>query len=483
MIRMVAWCGDWSIFRRKTVFRQQDAGRKHGPVPFVPLLCLLVAAASQCLAAQPDEFRFHKDIERRDAKTESIVAVALDADVCAAARGGFPDLRIFDAEGKETPFLLEEATETLTRTIRGECRSGAPSLKELSDGIEVVVPLEEDAPPADGLAIFTPLSNYERRVRVLGSRDGKAWKPLVDNGLVFDYSRYMDVGNREIHLPKNDCRQLKVVISGFADTKESPFVELTRKQRDGKESERIEKTVLERRPFRIDRIELWSEKDETLTQREKKVDYPVKMSRVEENPAEKATIVYVDTRREPLTELTLETQSRNFSRAVSVQTPVTHGVHTQWTDVGHGQISLLDFGHFHREALSISFPEQRQAEYRIVIQNEDSPALKITGVKARGNQYRAMFLAGANRTYRLYYGSDEADAPKYDAVAVLGSLRLQGDRPSEGSLGMQSAGAGDESPPLNARRILNDPLFMGAVIAALVAVLGWALFRATRRIN
>jgi len=49
---------------------------------------------------------------------------------------------------------------------------------------------------------------------------------------------------------------------------------------------------------------------------------------------------------------------------------------------------------------------------------------------------------------------------------------------------MQSANAAaSESPPLNARRLLNNPLVMGAVIAVLVAVLGWALFRATRRIN
>ena len=448
--------------------------------------CLLLASASQCLAAQPDEFRFHKDIERRDGKAESIVGVALDADVCAAAHGGFPDLRVFDAEGKETPFLLETVTETVTHKARMDCPSHVASLIDLNKlpyAIQITIDLEKDSPSADGLAIFTPLLNYERRVRIFGSKDGKE-QLLVDNGLLFDYSRYMDVSNREIRLPKNDTRQLKVVIWSIEDSKESPFLELTRKFHDGNESERIERTVLERRPFRIDRIELWSEKDETLTQREKKVDYPVKMSRVEENPAEKATIVYVDARREPLTELTLETSSRNFNRAVSVQTPATRGVRTRWTDIGHGQISVLDFGHFHREAMGISFSEQRQGEYRIVIQNEDSPALKITGVKAKGNQYRAVFLAQANQTYRLYYGADEAETPKYDATAVLGSLRIQGDRPSEGTLGMEVANAAaGESPPLNARRILNNPLIMGAVITALVAVLGWALFRATRRIN
>jgi hypothetical protein len=445
--------------------------------------CLLLGTAAQCVAAQPNEFRFRKDIERRDAKAENIVAVPLDADVCAAARDGFPDLRVFDAEGKETPFLLEKATERLTQPVHTECGKHV-ALKELADGLEVVLSLDANQLPADRLVIWTPLSNYERRVRVFGSKSGDDWQPLVKDGLVFDYSRYMDVSNREILLPKNDYRRFKVVISDFADSKESPFLELTRRYRDGKESERVEKTVLERRPFRIDRIELWGTKDETMAESEKKVAYPVKMSRIEEDAADKTTIVYVAARREPLTELSLQTSSRNFSRAVSLQTPTMRGPRNRWTDIAHGQISVLDFGHFHRATLSVSFPEQRQAEYRIVIHNEDSPPLKITGVKAKGDQYRAVFLAGPSQTYRLCYGADETETPKYDAIAVLAPLRLQGGQPTECALAAESANAATgQSAPLNARRLLGDPRVLGGAILLLVIALGWAIYRAMRRIN
>jgi hypothetical protein len=446
-------------------------------------LGLLMGVAAPCMAAQPDDFRFHKDVNRGDGRRETIVAVALDADVYAATRDSFPDVRIFDAAGKETPFVLESATESRTQSVRVACPSLAPSLKERPEGLEIVIPLDKDSPPADGLTIVTPLANFERRVQVFGSQDGTDWKPLVADGLVFDYSRYMDVSNREIRLPKNDCRRLKVLISGVEDTKESPFRELTRKYQGGSESERVERTRLERRPFRIERIELWSEKTETLAQRPKQVEYPVTLAHVEEDAAEKATVVHVTARREPLTELTIETKSRNFSRAVVVQVPTTRGVHTRWTDVAHGQISRLRLGQFHREALSVSFPEQRQSQYRIVIRNEDSPPLEITGVKSRGNQYQAVFLALKGESYRLDYGSEEAEPPRYDAAAVLGPLRLQGDRPSDATLGTQIANAAVAPPAINAHRLLNNPLFMGVVIATLVAVLAWALFRATRRIN
>jgi hypothetical protein len=447
-------------------------------------LAISLSAAAHCLAAQPGDFRFHKDIACGEAGMESIVGVVLDPDVYADTRDGFPDLRIFDAAGRETPFVIETATESRTHTVRAGCPALAPSLKERPEGLEIVVPLEKDSPAADGLVIVTPLTNFERRVRVFGSQDGKEWKPLVADGLVFDYSRYMDVNNREIRLPKNDCRQLKIVISGIDDTTESPLRELTRKYQGGNESERVERMTLERRPFRIDRIELWSEKTETLAQHQKQVEYPVKLGRIEQDTDEKATVVYVAARREPLTALTLETKSRNFSRPIVVQTPTKRGGQARWTDVAHGHISLLRFGQFRREALSVSFPEQRQSEYRIVIRNEDSPPVEVSGVKSRGNEYRAIFLAEKDQSYRLDYDSDNVESPRYDAAAVLAPLQSQGVRPSVGKLGKQVANTTNPEPPTaSARRLLNDPLFMGGVIVVLVAVLAWALFRATRRIN
>jgi hypothetical protein len=444
--------------------------------------CLLMGYALQGAGAEPKDFRFRRDIELGKSATDRLVSVVLPSDVYAATRDGYPDLRIFDGQGRQTPCLAEMATQTRTHTVRAPCRSHVASLKEREDGIELVVQLEDESPAADGLTIWTPLADYERRVRVFGSTSGRVWTPLV-NGLIFDYSRYMDLGNRELSLPENDFRRLKVVISGIADAKDSPFLELTRKYRGGTEAERIEKTVVQRRPFRMDRIDLWRLRSEQLSERPREVNYPVEMSRVEEDAAGKSTIVYLRSRREPLTEFTLETSSRNFSRAARVQVPVRRGVRMQWADISQGRVSLVDFGGYRSESLGLSFPEQRQDEYRIVICNEDSPPLEIKGVKARGNEYRLVLLAAGNETYRLCYGADEVGRPEYDAAAVLGPLQLRGNRPTEAPLGKEIANPAVGPPSFALRGILNNALFLGAVVVLLVAALGWALFRATRRIN
>ena len=357
--------------------------------------CLLLAAALPSRAAEPAAFHFSKDVDRTG-QQESILAVVFDSDVYAATRHGFPDLRIFDAASKEVPYVVEKVTEPRMHTARRVCGSRVEALHEHADDLEVLIRLDADAPAADGLSIITPLTNYERRVHVYGSNDGAEWTPLVSGRLVFDYSRYMDLSNRDVALPKNDYRQLKVSIAGIADAKESPFLDLTRKYRGGSEAERTEKTVLERRPFRMDRIELWREHKEKLSENERKVAYKIGPWHAEEDPPHKTTIINVAARREPLTELTLETSSRNFSRAAVVQTPVTHDTRTEWVEIGRGTVSLVDFGGYHKETLSISFPERRESQYRIVIHNEDSPPLKITGVAALGNVYRAVFLAAAD---------------------------------------------------------------------------------------
>ena len=107
----------------------------------------------------------------------------------------------------------------------------------------------------------------------------------------------MDIGNHELRLPGNTCRQFKLMIAGIADAKESPFLDLTRKYRGGSETARIETIVLKRRPFRIDRIELWHEQVEKTFEDDRKADYRATGWRVEENPAAKTTIVEVTMRR------------------------------------------------------------------------------------------------------------------------------------------------------------------------------------------
>lgn len=445
--------------------------------------CLVLVAIVSAAGQAPVRFRYWKPIDRPAAKDEEIVAFNLDSDIYAATRPNYPDLRVIDEAMAEAPYQIEPDLERREERIRQPFDTEIVKARPDGNALEVQVRLPDKSPNAEGFTFTTPLSNYERKVLVSGSADGMKWEPLVTDGIIFDYSRFMNVSSRDVPLPKNTFRQFKITIQDVTDEKESPFKELTRTFHEAKEDQRVERTIIERRPFRIDGIGAWHVVIRDRAQQPRLAVYPVAGFEAKEDAAKKQTVITVRTRREPLTRFTLETSSRNFSRRAVVEVPVVRGVNTELNSIGEATVSNFSFRDQRREQLTVEFPEHREEQYRIVISNEDNPPLNITGVKAEGNVHRVVFLAQPNKTYRVYYGSETAAAPKYEAATVLAALRKDY-APVMATLGPQTDNTefGGESG-LGMRGLLNNWIFLGCAIGLMVVVLGWALFRAGRRLE
>lgn len=447
-------------------------------------VCLILGSTMPAGAETLGRFRFWKPVDRGPSQDEEIIAGILDSDIYAATRAGLPDLRIGDQTEAEVPFQLEPDVEFREERTRQPFATEIVSLHEDGNAIEVRVRLPQDSPAADGFNFTTPQADYERKVQVFGSADGVDWKPLVADCVIFDYSRYMDVSNREIPLPANDLRQFKLVIGDVTDERESPYKELTRTFRGGQEDERIERTTVQRRAFRIDRIGAWHTVTQQRVRKARTTAYAVAGFETQEDPAKKQTLISIHTRREPLTRFTLATPSRNFSRRATVEIAVVQGVKTEWRVIGSATLSNFGFRNYHREQLQIEFPEHREAQYRLVIHNEDNPPLELTGVQAEGHVQRLVWLAQPAKGYRVFYGSESAEAPKYEAATVLAALRREEFQPVVVKLGAEAENAdfGGE-PGLAVRRWLNNWVFLGGVIGLMVVALGWSLFRAGRHLE
>ena len=444
------------------------------------IFCFGLSLTAQAADGEP-ALQFSKELDR-GAIGEEILAVLLDGDIYAATRDGFPDLRIVDDRGAAVPYLLEPVAQRRTTQVRQPCASKVVSL-HVDEGkwLEIVVELDEKAPGATGATIRTPLADYERRVRVYGSQTGAQWAPLVSDGALFDYSRFMDVRNRDVVIPPNDYRQFKLVVEHELDDRESPLRDLIRSRSEGKKDEQTEITQILRRPFRIEGVDLWRTVETDSMSKAETFTYPTANLRVEPDAKHKLSRVEVTSRREPLTSLSINTASRNFSRPATVMIPVQQGIRTDWVEVGRGTLSLIQFRAFRRAELRIDFPQQRQERYQLVIENADNPPLEITGVEAEGTGYRLVFLGTEGRKYRVAYGSDTAEPPSYDTAAVLGSLQ-KGFQPVTVKLGPQVANPGYKSAR-GPSGILNSTLFLALVIVVMVLVLAWALLRAGQRIK
>jgi hypothetical protein len=173
------------------------------PLLFAGLAGLLVAGLA---FGREGELHFHYE---RPVLPGAVGANRLDPDVpLLAGGGGFADLRLYDAAGREVPYLLVEPDR------RGpEWRAGhllpiapvkTPTLAE--SGFEMDLGA---AVPVDRLRIRGLPAPFLKRFRLEGSGDRGHWTQLVPEGTLFDLP---DEGLRqtEVDFPKGDFQYLRV---------------------------------------------------------------------------------------------------------------------------------------------------------------------------------------------------------------------------------------------------------------------------------
>ena len=451
------------------------------------LLMLVVSSAAWPALADEPQFEFSKEVKAPPLKQEELLSAVLDTDVFAATNDSLTDVRLLDSEGKPVPYLLRKVQTTRARATRTTWAAGKLTAKPLDNGgLEITVQFDEDEKRLhpNGLSVISPLRNFEQRVRVYTSDDGQQWEPAGEEAVIFDYSRFMDVRSDSVPFPETSRRNFRIVIDKVTGEQQSELLALTRRLRGTEETERTEQVTIDRRPFRIDRIDFWREVDQDRATGDEKTGYPVAGHRIERDAKKQQSIVYVDLRRQPLTSLELETADRNFSRHAVIEVERAQGVKKTWEKIGEGALSRVDFKNLKRETLSISFREARHLQYRIVIDDRDSPPLEVTGVKAEGSVYEVVYLSAPDAHNRLLYGSADAEPATYDTATVQ-ELLSQGFRPAQAELGPQMPGKGGGAgpPAVKWSKLLTNPLLLGGVITLLVIVLGWALFRAVKRMD
>ena len=378
----------------------------------------LAGCATSLLAAAPADFAAVRDIRSAAIDAPRLVQVRLDGPLLAATRPGFPDLRLFDAAGRELPRLVEPLRTTQERVVRHAVAARPSALKEIpGNRIEARLDLAPDEPAPDGLDIRTPLRDFIRTVRVSGSDDGQDWRLLAE-AEIFDYSRYMDIRRTEIPLPGNSCRHFSIEISNAAEERARPLVRLV--QANGQDQSRA--FDLLQTPFRIDGISFW--RDSTVLDKKQPLlqEWPHSGLTISDDRKAKTTAIEIRTDHAPVTRLDLETADRNFRRAAAVQIPARANGAKIWRTVATGAFTRLDLPGLATNALALEFPEQRVPELRLVIENHDNPPLAIADIVPSGPVYRLLWLAEPAAAYQLAYGNEALPVPSYDLFAIRAAL-------------------------------------------------------------
>lgn len=441
-------------------------------------------AAPRCWAQATPPTYYQRTVEVPELSESELIAIVLDASFYSKAADAWKQARLVDDREHAVPYLPRQVTTSKAQTVRKSWVATKPTLRPLpNNGLEIIVQLRDREPVPDRLRLITPLDNFEQGVQVESSADGINWQPLVEDATIFDYARYMDVRNDQIPLPPTQHKYFRIVVDQVTKAQESRLMELTRSLQGDTETARTERLTIDRRPFRISQLEFSADVDEQRYNGPQIIDYPPQSLDIEQDKKRQETQIVVSTGFEPLTQFVLQTDDKNFSRRVRVEVETQQGDQSSWRNIAQGSISRIDFKTMQREELTLNFPQTQAAKFRLVIENRDAAPLNVTGVKARGHVYELVALAEPGRKYRLRYGQADAPAAQLD-TSTLNTLLGNNFSPKPVQLGPPEQVAGEIAVvPFRWQQWLNDPRLFIPVIVLLVALLGWALVRAARRVD
>ena len=333
------------------------------------------------------DWQFSKGIEAGTAQANDYIRVSLDGQTFHRSLRSLADLRIVDDKGSEVPYALyEEREKTTEEQFRPKVFDQAVLPGKYST---LTLDLEREI-ANNTLTLKIKSQNFKRRAEIAGSQDGKQWFVLKNDAYIFDFSGEQKVQVTTVKYPEHRYRYLRVRVW---NEKESPL------EIEGASLSLVTTTT----PRRI-------------------VHPSTLLSRAEDSKL-KASVAVLDLSYEKLPSdfLTIETPEQNFSRRAEI---LGSNDQKTWQSLLQSDLYRFRTAKYSVEKKTLHFPEARHRYLKVIVYNQDDPPLKLEAFEVQGIEKDLIFQFQPDRQNSLYYGSPNAQAPKYDIERVKSYLSL-----------------------------------------------------------
>lgn len=410
---------------------------------------------------------------------ERLVSLPLDPSLLSKVDRHWEDLRLFDtATNHEVPYIVRTPVRTKTTEVTTSLDNKVVSFRKLGENeIQIVCELEKDQKPATSLTVSTPLSDFEREIRVEVSQTGSQWDLLVDDAIIFDYRQFADVRKTSVSLPDNTGRFYRVTINRAMERSEKRFLEISRMSGYSGEQDREEHKSIKTRAFRIDRIHFHRTVEKLVSDVYIKNRYPVDGLVVDESDESGDTILEWKSHRVPVSGFELTIGERNFRREVKVYG--RQNDESGWRLLKQKEIFHYELEDFKKQDLAVSFGENRMVQYRLVIANRGAQALDVSGLVAVGPAYEMVWLAAPEANYAVYTGATDLETV-HDARFIHALIREGFPIDSAGWGGGVEENLAYEKAPT--RLFDQSHILWGSIVLA-VGILIFVLFQTARKIE
>lgn len=444
----------------------------------------LVLSPVLALAADVPFYRWTRHVQLPELTETSLVSASLDSHFFQNTLDLRVDLRLRDDRGAPVGFLVRQTSEPNSRIERQAWRARQTAAKvDMTTGLQIELKLKDTEEAPHGMRIITPLRDFEHQVKVETSPDGKTWMPHGAPTLIFDYSRYVDARNDIVSIEPTKDRHFRVIIEDVTADQSSELVELNRRLRGGVEEERTERTNVDRRPFRVDMIQFYRDVPVAAGIKEtRRNTYAATDLSIQEDTKKLRTVVSFQSQKEPINRITIATTTENFSRQATIEVEeIDRDGKSNWRQIGQGTVTRFAIGTIRRESLSLELAETSATKYRVLIENQDSSPLSITGVEISGPAYELAFLASPGQKLELDYGSPDAKAARFDTAALEAAIK-QSQQSLSAQLGLPQQNPNAPARATETWKPWNDSRVLTIGMIVLTAALGFGLYHASRRL-
>ncbi len=345
-------------------------------------LALLAGTARAQSPSSPNEWQYQ---QRFELNASGLTRISLPVDTIDHARADLEDLRLYDALGKEIPFVVERP-----RPAPKLARFARNFQVALENNQTVVVIQTGLTEPLEAISLDSPAPEFIKAVTVSGSIDRKNWQTITAGQPIFR-QRY-GVCQFRINFPEPARWPFLRVEIDDRRTSPVPFI-----------SAQVHPAAPETVAF--------DEVPATITERH-------------ENPGETRLSLDLKAANLDVSTLRIETSDPLFMRQVTIAAPVMVDNAIREQTIAQGTIYRIALEERNRENLDVAVEHQAPSrELVLLIDNQDSPPLNIAQVRVRRRPVYLIFYAQQAGSYRLLSGNPRANPPKYDLAGLGLDLR------------------------------------------------------------
>jgi hypothetical protein len=348
-------------------------------------VCVALWAQSPRTPEPLSTWQFFKEIQVPGAPS-GMLDFRLDREMLDQSRADHADVRIYDAGGKEIPYVLRVRREIETHepfAAREFNRSAADGVAQIS------YDLGEQPQEHNEVEIQTAGNNFRRLADVEGSADGERWLTLVSGAILFRFS----AGGRTVEqqaaaYPVSRYRYLRIRVN------RDPQVDRSAPELSGA---RVRRSV--------------HMKGEMVT-------FPgvLQGREPDRDNGRPASVWRVDLGgRIPFERVVISTSEGSFSRPFrldAIDDPTAPNL------IASGELMRRE----DRPAeLAIAFPERFAGRLKLTVTDDRNPPLALAGFTVQSAARQVIFeaLSAGPGSIRVYYGNPKAVAPHYDLAARL----------------------------------------------------------------